>query len=329
VAAPQSRSQHRHGVGEAALMGHDAVGVALHHQGRAGLAHGVPRHVQPIQQIALGEQRRFRRVDVLGWAGRAGLGQDAPPQSHRASLHVADREQQPAAEPVIGVSTPGRGDHQPDCLQGPQAETRRSGPTLNPVPSIGGESETELRNAGGRDAPFGQVLSGGLGLGILKQALVVLALGPGRRLVELPFVGRSASSAVRRFPSPPQPDSGPIGEDRQGLGEGNPVHLHHEAEHVPPDVADPALERLALGIDLEAGSGVVVPGAQPHVVAALAPQLHVLSHQFDDVGRLSDQLFRLERGTERHRQLLCGKMRKVHFTSQNTGRQIPLPGHVP
>ena len=115
------------------------------------------------------------------------------------------------------------------------------------------------------------------------------------------FLARAACGFARSGEMPPlrllDGDSRPIGEHFQGLAELDPLHFHHEAEDVAADVADPALERLPLGIDLEAGAGVVVPGAQADVVAALATQLDVAADQIDDVDRLLDPLFGVERAS--------------------------------
>ena len=92
-------------------------------------------------------------------------------------------------------------------------------------------------------------------------------------------------------------DSRPIGEHFEGFAELDPFHFHHEAEDVAADVAHPTLERLPLGIDLKAGAGVVVPGTEADVVAALATQLDVAADQIDDVDRLLDPLFAVERAT--------------------------------
>ena len=97
-----------------------------------------------------------------------------------------------------------------------------------------------------------------------------------------------------------QLNAGPIGQHFQGLAELDAFHLHHEAEDVAADVAHPALERLPLGVDLQAGAAVVVPGAEADVVAALAAQLDMAADQIDDVDRLLDPLFGVERAA-RHR----------------------------
>ncbi len=122
-----------------------------------------------------------------------------------------------------------------------------------------------------------------------EQALVVLGFGPGHGPVEqlLAIAGGGFGRATGRagrgggrgavLPAAagPKRDARPFRQHRQGLREGDALHLHHEAEDVAADVADPALERLPLGIDLKAGPGVVVPGTERHVATALAAELDI------------------------------------------------------
>ena len=107
--------------------------------------------------------------------------------------------------------------------------------------------------------------------------------------------GRTRDPPLRLF----EADARPLGEHLEGLAELDAFDLHDEREDVAADVTDPALERLPFGIDLEAGPGVVVPGAKGHVVAALTAQGKMLADQLDDIGRLLDALFGVER-TARH-----------------------------
>ena len=97
----QRRAQHGHRVLEPILVGDDHVGVALHHQRRAGLSQRLAGQVEAVEQLALGEQRRFRRIDVLCRARRAQLRQHPAADAHRPALGIVDREQQPAPEPVV------------------------------------------------------------------------------------------------------------------------------------------------------------------------------------------------------------------------------------
>ena len=149
-----------------------------------------------------------------------------------------------------------------------------------------------------RDAALAEILAARLGLGLVQQAIVVLLLGPGHGLVERPLVdlaparlaALAAAAAVGL-----QARCRPVGQHGQGLGEVDAFHLHDEAEDVAADVADPALERLPLGIDLQAGARVVVPGAKADVVAALAAELDDAADQIDDVDRLADLFLGVQR----------------------------------
>ena len=113
----QRRAQHGHRVLEPILVGHDHVGIAFHHQRRAALSQGIAGQVEAIQQLALGKQRRFRRIDVLGRAGRAQLRQHPPADPHRPALAVVNREQQPALEAVERAAPLGRPDENADGFQ--------------------------------------------------------------------------------------------------------------------------------------------------------------------------------------------------------------------
>ena len=151
----------------------------------------------------------------------------------------------------------------------------------------------------------------------LKQQPVVLLDGPAKHVVQLlPGVFRPGPrTAAERHP-------GLLGQLGQGLGKGEAFHPHQKTEHVPTDVAHPAPERLPLGIDLQAGPGVVVPGTQPDQQLALAAQRDVAAHQIGNINRLADLLFDFKIGPGCHRMSPCKK--KHH---QN--RPCPGPGsHV-
>ncbi len=128
-----------------------------------------------------------------------------------------------------------------------------------------------------------------------------------------------------------QRDAGPIGQHGQGLGKGEPFVLHHEAEHVAADVADPAAERLPLGIDLQAGARVVVPRAEGFVAAPFAPQLQIVADQIDDVDRLSDLLFGVGRRTEdtgnsrSADEGMSNKQKDLESRHASTGSEWPMP----
>ncbi len=123
---------------------------------------------------------------------------------------------------------------------------------------------------------------------------MVLFFGPNHGPIEGPFIESPAGLPFLTSFRLLQGDSRPIGQHFQGLAEFDAFGLHYPGEHVAADVADPAFERLVLGIDLQAGPGVVVPGAEAHVVAPLTAQLNVAADKLDDVDSLFDAFFGVE-----------------------------------
>ena len=144
---------------------------------------------------------------------------------------------------------------------------------------------------------------------------MILAFDPSGRFVKRPLVdaaghGRAKLTAGGLL----QLDARAIGQHRQGLGEIDPFHLHHEAENITADVAGPALPGLPLGIDLQAGPGVVVPRAVGHVAAALAAELHiVLAQQIDDIDRLPNLFLGVKGRVEGHLRPPHGVRGDIHF----------------
>ena len=127
----------------------------------------------------------------------------------------------------------------------------------------------------------------------------------------------------RRRAGPSQRNARPLRQHRKRFAELDPFHLHDEAEDVPADVADPALPRLPLRVDLETGARVVVPGAEGRVAAALAAELHVAAHQVDNVDRSPDLFLDVRGRSKRHRQHLRGVRGEIHFAF--AGGAFPSP----
>ena len=136
-----------------------------------------------------------------------------------------------------------------------------------PVPGLRGKPDVEAVDRGGREAAGAKVVAGGRRLGGRTEAVAETFGRPGLDRSKRGFVvdGQAA-------PSTGQLDSGPIGQLLERLAELDLLHPHHEREHIAADVADPTAVRLPLGIDLEAGAGVVVPRAEPGHGLALPPQ---------------------------------------------------------
>ena len=93
------------GVGDAGGVEGDRVEVPLDDDDLAGGARGVAREVGAVQRLALLEDERLGRVDVLGLLERAGGGgggavEDARAKGDDLALAVPDRDHQPAGEAV-------------------------------------------------------------------------------------------------------------------------------------------------------------------------------------------------------------------------------------
>ena len=81
-------AERRHRVLDAVLRQRDDVHVALDDDDAAGVADRVARQEQAVELAALREQRRFRRVQVLGLA----VAEHAAAEADHAAAAVVDRE---------------------------------------------------------------------------------------------------------------------------------------------------------------------------------------------------------------------------------------------
>ncbi len=85
---------------EAGLRQRDDVHVALDHEGVAALAQGRARFEQAVELAALDEDRRFRGVQVLGFAAV----EDATAEADDVALDRADRKHDAVAESVVALA---------------------------------------------------------------------------------------------------------------------------------------------------------------------------------------------------------------------------------
>ncbi len=76
----------------------------------------------------------------------------------------------------------------------------------------------------------------------------------------------------------------------------NPFALHHEAEDIASDIANPTLPTLTFSVDLHTGTSIVVPRAEGNKVPTLPAQLQISSDQIDDVDRLANLFFKIKGG---------------------------------
>src|SRR4051794_14214699 len=93
-------------------MGSDDVKVAFDDHDAIGRADPVPRLMQSEEQIRLMEDRRFRRIHILGVIVAKGTAAEADDRA----FQIADRKHQPVTEAVVEAAVLTL-DHQPSLLQ--------------------------------------------------------------------------------------------------------------------------------------------------------------------------------------------------------------------
>src|SRR6185503_20591167 len=109
----------------------------------------------------------------------------------------------------------------------------------------------------GADLPRFEVSPPLLAARIVHEETVVVILGDGQGIEE----GELLASLFLPFTATAERHAGAAGENLQGLGEADVVHLLHEGEDVPALVAPEAMEELLLHVHVEGGSPLVVEWA--------------------------------------------------------------------
>ena len=263
------------------LSGGEAVGVALDDDGAARPRHPFPGGVEPVEERAFREHRRLGGIDVLGTVARSR--EDSAPEGDAPTLRITDGEHHPVAEAVVmaGAFLP------LDRETGPHEHVgRESGDGClaeEPVPGGGGVAELETVDGGLRKTTVAEIVAGALCIGAAAEGVGVAIACPAEHLVKgLPLVDRHGAA------HPGDVDAGTFGELMKRVAEFELFHPHQKAEHVPPHAAHPTAISLSLGADLEAGLGVVVPGAEADQRLPLAAEGDEGRDQVGDVSGIAD-----------------------------------------
>ncbi len=279
LARGEGRAEAGHDVVEAGLVGHQGIGVTLDDHRLARLADRRLRPIDEVQGPALVEQGRGRRVQVLRAVvgGVAGGDQVAPAEADGVPVRVADREDDPLAEPVVRAATRGT-----SLGQAHLGELGRRNPALGDelaghgIPAGRGPAQLERRDRLVGEAPPMEVVQGRPAGDMGGQDTVV----PGDGAVEDLAQARSAGVLPAR--ALVQLDPGPLGQGLEGLREGDRVTLHHEAEDVTAQAAAEALPALATGRDIEGRGLLAVERAESLVRRTGLLQLDGLADDVDD-----------------------------------------------
>ena len=258
-------------VADAGHVDGDAVHLAFDEEGEVVRAHVGLGLVEVEEDVALGEERRFGGVEVLGDGaalvvdvvegaggegdGFAGLVRDGEGDAFaEAGVHLSLRA-------VFAFFGARRG---LDARMAVFLEVGAEG-VAHVVEVVGGVADAEGFDGLGGDAAAGEVFAGAGGLGRLQGLLEVLGGG----LVNVDELAANAGFAglfgggELAFG---QGDAGLGGDDADGLGEGDVFELHDEGEDVAFFVAAEAVEVAVGGVDGEGAGLLFVEGAEAGVV---------------------------------------------------------------
>ncbi len=109
MAVGQRGAQRCYGVPNAVLVAGDRIKVPFDNNEVSLLAAVVLCHVQSVQHVTLAVQRGFRGVQIFG----QGVVHHPAAEGDHLAGHIADRENDPAAEPVVISFSLAPLDHQP------------------------------------------------------------------------------------------------------------------------------------------------------------------------------------------------------------------------
>ena len=226
-----------------------------------------------VEQAALGEQRSFRRVEVLG----LGVAQRPAAEGNDPPAPVADGEDHAPPEAVVGRAAIVRRDDEPGLLH------HRFGDFVL------------FQRGAERGAAVGRVAKAELSAGFLVHATgveIAPRLSAARpRELRLEPLGRFLHHAEEREPLfLPRLGARVAGRQRKPriarqplhrLGEREALVPHDEADHVAMGAAAEAVKEALLLVHREGGRLLVVKGAEPQQFAPAAHEADALAdHAF-------------------------------------------------
>ncbi len=260
-----------HRVVDAVLGERDDVHVALDDDDAAGIADRVTREEEAVELAALREQRRLRRVQVLGLA----LPDHPAAEADDLPAGVVDRKHDPVAKPVVTLAAVA-GDDEADGFQHPVVVLgEHRGERL---PPLGRVADAE---AGGDGAGEPAVLEvGDRSRAVLERRAVELGGGEHqlRVVLRLDSARGLALALDARHREP-----GVAGELLDGLGERLAAVLHQEADRGAVRAAAEAVVELLGLAHRERGCLLAVEGAAGDVVGPGLLERHVPVDHVDDV----------------------------------------------
>ncbi len=242
----------------------DHVHIAFDHHHAPALARGGRGKVQVVERPSLVKQGRIGRVQIFGLA-RA---EDAPPECDDAPARIADRDHDPAAEPVV------RGlivdlDQQPRLDQ--QFFVQMAERRFDAGAAVGRKADAEARDGFGGEAPVPEI-----GARLFARGAAELRDEPVlRRLADI--VQRRARLGLARGAriggGHAHPGLG--GELLDRIHEAQPLVIGEEPDRIPMRSATETMVEALVVVDREARRLLVMERAARLVLAPRALHLHM------------------------------------------------------
>jgi hypothetical protein len=277
----QGRPQRGDDVGDTGLIERGKVRVALDEEDRAFLPDGVLGEIEPVEELALGVERRFRRIQVLG------LGVEDRPaaEGDDPAGQAEDGEDNAAAEAVSELARPRTRQGQPALFEEGHRDVFGSEKIDQRRPGVRGVADLEGLDGLVRKAALLQISKGPLALRRTGEVLAEKAQGElvdlEQLLLELEDLGPDTLMGRQR-------DVIALGQALERLGEGQVLALHEEREDVAARAAAEAVVELFVLIDGKGGGFLGVERAQPDPFSPPPLQGGVLRGDLDDGRGLPD-----------------------------------------
>ena len=247
---------------ESGLMGSDDIHISLDHEDQITLLNSLARPVETVQHPALRENRRLRRVEILGLT----VADNTPTKADDPLLHIDDGEQEPSAKPVgerPGVV--GRRKDQPGLFGVFQMNLLLPKEIGQLAPVVGGIPDLEvLEGRVNETAPLG-----------VRPRRVVTAEAVAKKL-ERGGIDRVRALLLRLLAlrglavSAPrcQGDSGALGQPLSRFDKGEIFGFFDELEDIAAHAAGPeAVPASLFRIDIERRRSFRMERTQPFVLA--------------------------------------------------------------
>jgi len=256
----------------------DLVEVALDDHRALAAPDRLQRARQAVEHLALVEDRRLRRVQVLRLLV---LGDRATAEAEDASARIADRKGHAPAQPVVVTARVAR---RQDA--GRLAQLRRDALAAQhadgEVPAVRREADLEALPVLGRETARREIRS--------PRAIGAQQLAAIARLQQL--VGLVDPLGDARFAATRFGDRDPAVacEAADRLEEAEALGLLHEVEDVSAFVTAEAVERAPVRIHVERGRLLVMEGAEPLVAPARALEGDATPDELDHVDAVANLL---------------------------------------